>query len=67
MFLFVCFYLYVSATGFSSLNIKAEIQKMPLPTFVGQLGEHMLLNRKVTKVLENVRETVVKEVMKANI
>jgi hypothetical protein len=55
-------FLYVSATGSRSINIKAQILDMSLPTFVGQLGEHMLLNRKVTKILEDVRETVVKEV-----
>jgi hypothetical protein len=40
---------------------------MPISTFMAQLGEYMLLDRKVTKVLEDVRDTVVKEVMEANI
>jgi hypothetical protein len=35
---------------------------MSIPTFVAQLGEYMLLDHNVTKVLEDVRDTVVKEV-----
>ncbi|XP_053407458.1 uncharacterized protein LOC123547213 isoform X2 [Mercenaria mercenaria] len=47
-----------------SISNKAQILEMTIPTFVAQLGEYQLLDHKVTKVLEDVRETVVKELMK---
>lgn len=38
------------------------IRQLSIPTFMAQLGEYMLLDHNVTKVLEDVRETVVKQV-----
>ncbi|KAL4222206.1 hypothetical protein ACF0H5_018244 [Mactra antiquata] len=43
---------------------ESAIHQMSIPAFLGQLGEYNILDKKTTKVLEDVRETVVKELMK---